>query len=210
MSRGLGRIQRLILQVMKERADAEHGRRSLWSVEDIARAVLYQLKPNAVWRGSRAAADLRAAAATRWEVKRAIPRLVTDGCLVSHKPAPRPHTLPFIPKPMWKLPPETEIERAERLESQRRKKSEREGKKERQKREGRNRQQRRRRQERKSEQVEKKKADQQRETLARILGMLGSNSVNERDTAARMAEKMRRELGLSWDDIVTRSLPSGR
>jgi hypothetical protein len=204
MSRGLGRIQRLILQVMKERADAEHGRRSPWSVEDIARAVLYQLKPNAVWRGSRAAADLRAAAATRWEVKRAIPRLVADGRLLPYEWAPL--MLPASRAPRWKLAPETEIERQERLESQRRKRAEREAKKKRTQREDKGRQRRHGRQERKHEQVREK----QRETLTRILGMLGSDNANERAIAARKAEKMRRDLGLSWDDIVTRFLPHGR
>lgn len=38
--------------------------------------------------------------------------------------------------------------------------------------------------------------------LAKLLGMLGSNSTGERDNAARMIEKLRQEAGMSWDEIL--------
>ncbi len=44
-------------------------------------------------------------------------------------------------------------------------------------------------------------ADRQR--LAGILGMLGSNSAGERDNAARLAEQFRRTSGLTWIELLT-------
>lgn len=41
-----------------------------------------------------------------------------------------------------------------------------------------------------------------RKKLASILGMLGSNAPGERDNAARLAEQFRRELGLTWADLL--------
>jgi hypothetical protein len=41
-----------------------------------------------------------------------------------------------------------------------------------------------------------------RAQMARILGLLGSDYPNERDTAARMAEKLRRDAGVAWADII--------
>ncbi len=40
------------------------------------------------------------------------------------------------------------------------------------------------------------------ERLTKILGMLGSNSDGERAIAARMADQLVRDLGLTWADIV--------
>jgi len=42
--------------------------------------------------------------------------------------------------------------------------------------------------------------DAERQRLAAILGMLGSNSAGERDNAARLAEQFRRQHGLSWQE----------
>jgi hypothetical protein len=41
-----------------------------------------------------------------------------------------------------------------------------------------------------------------REKLAQVLGMLGSDFAGERDNAARLAEKLRRESGLTWQQIL--------
>jgi hypothetical protein len=41
-----------------------------------------------------------------------------------------------------------------------------------------------------------------RERLAKLLAMLGSDHAGERDNAALAIERMRRELGLSWDDLL--------
>jgi hypothetical protein len=41
-----------------------------------------------------------------------------------------------------------------------------------------------------------------RALMARVLGMLGSASPGERDNAARMAERIRCDAGLTWSDIV--------
>jgi hypothetical protein len=41
-----------------------------------------------------------------------------------------------------------------------------------------------------------------RDTLVKALGMLGSDSDGEVLNAARVAEKQRRKLGLTWDDII--------
>jgi hypothetical protein len=38
--------------------------------------------------------------------------------------------------------------------------------------------------------------------LAKLLGMLGSNSDGERANAARMADQLVRGLGLTWSDII--------
>jgi hypothetical protein len=43
---------------------------------------------------------------------------------------------------------------------------------------------------------------QSAERLAKLLGMLGSNSDGERANAARMADQLVRGLGLTWGDIV--------
>jgi hypothetical protein len=44
--------------------------------------------------------------------------------------------------------------------------------------------------------------DTDRARLAAILGMLGSNSAGERDNAAQQAERLRRRLGKTWDDLL--------
>jgi hypothetical protein len=51
----------------------------------------------------------------------------------------------------------------------------------------------------------------ERKKLASILGMLGSSSAGERDNAATLAEKLRRQLGLTWEDLLgpTPPAPSG-
>jgi hypothetical protein len=41
-----------------------------------------------------------------------------------------------------------------------------------------------------------------KDKLAKLLGMLGSNHVGERNNAATQIEKLRKELDLSWDDII--------
>jgi hypothetical protein len=38
--------------------------------------------------------------------------------------------------------------------------------------------------------------------LVKVLGMLGSAHVGERDTAARMATQMLKEAGLTWYDVL--------
>jgi hypothetical protein len=38
--------------------------------------------------------------------------------------------------------------------------------------------------------------------LARVLGMLGSDHAGERDAAALMAEKIRRDAGVQWADLL--------
>lgn len=47
--------------------------------------------------------------------------------------------------------------------------------------------------------------DTDRQRLAAILGMLGSNSAGERDNAARQAEAFRRKHGLSWAELLAPS-----
>jgi hypothetical protein len=44
------------------------------------------------------------------------------------------------------------------------------------------------------------KAD--RERLAKLLGMLGSDHAGERGNAALAIERLRRERGLSWDEVL--------
>src|SRR6516162_1702647 len=44
--------------------------------------------------------------------------------------------------------------------------------------------------------------DNDRRKLAAILGMLGSGSAGERDNAARAAERLRRQLGVTWDEML--------
>jgi hypothetical protein len=41
-----------------------------------------------------------------------------------------------------------------------------------------------------------------RERLTKLLGMLGSEHAGERDNAARAIERLLREHGLSWDDLL--------
>jgi hypothetical protein len=41
-----------------------------------------------------------------------------------------------------------------------------------------------------------------RKRLAKLLGMLGSDHAGERDNAALAIERMRRELGLSWAELL--------
>jgi nucleoid-associated protein YgaU len=41
-----------------------------------------------------------------------------------------------------------------------------------------------------------------RELLVKALGMLGSEHAGERDNAARMVEKQRRKLGMTWDELI--------
>ena len=41
-----------------------------------------------------------------------------------------------------------------------------------------------------------------RKRLASILGMLGSNSAGERDNAATLAERLRRQHRLTWDELL--------
>ena len=45
--------------------------------------------------------------------------------------------------------------------------------------------------------------DAERQRLAAILGMLGSNSAGERDNAARLAEQFRKQHGLTWEQVVS-------
>jgi hypothetical protein len=47
-----------------------------------------------------------------------------------------------------------------------------------------------------------------RERLARVLGMLGSAHDGEALAAARQAERLRAEAGLTWAEIVIRALPA--
>jgi hypothetical protein len=47
-----------------------------------------------------------------------------------------------------------------------------------------------------------------RERLARVLGMLGSDHEGEVVAAARQAERLRAEAGLSWNQIVVSALPA--
>jgi len=42
----------------------------------------------------------------------------------------------------------------------------------------------------------------ERQRLAAILGMLGSNSAGERDAAARAAEQFRKQHGLTWQEML--------
>ena len=42
----------------------------------------------------------------------------------------------------------------------------------------------------------------QRERLVKILGMLGSDQAGERDNAACSAERQRKAVGMSWDDLI--------
>jgi hypothetical protein len=44
--------------------------------------------------------------------------------------------------------------------------------------------------------------DPLRERIARVLGMLGSDHPGERDNAAKLAEQLRRETGLTWRELL--------
>ena len=48
------------------------------------------------------------------------------------------------------------------------------------------------------------------ERLAKLLGMLGSAHDGEALAAARQAERLRAEAGLTWPQIIIRALPSPR
>jgi hypothetical protein len=41
-----------------------------------------------------------------------------------------------------------------------------------------------------------------RDLFVKTLGMLGSDYVGERDNAARTAERLRKEFGLTWDQLI--------
>ena len=43
--------------------------------------------------------------------------------------------------------------------------------------------------------------------LAKLLGMLGSDHLGERDNAGQLADKMVRAAGLTWRDIIAPPLP---
>lgn len=47
----------------------------------------------------------------------------------------------------------------------------------------------------------------ERKRLVAIMGMLGSDSPGERNNAARLAERFRREHKLTWDDLFDPSPP---
>jgi hypothetical protein len=44
-----------------------------------------------------------------------------------------------------------------------------------------------------------------RDLLVKALGMLGSDHVGERDNAARLAERLRAKLGLTWSRLIVRA-----
>jgi hypothetical protein len=46
-----------------------------------------------------------------------------------------------------------------------------------------------------------------RQKIARLLGMLGSDHIGERDTAARMADALVRRAGATWFDVVALPAP---
>ena len=46
-----------------------------------------------------------------------------------------------------------------------------------------------------------------RDRLIKVLGMMGSDHVGERASAAQQAEKLRRELGASWHDLLSPQTP---
>jgi len=46
-----------------------------------------------------------------------------------------------------------------------------------------------------------------RHQLAAVLGMLGSSAAGERDNAARQAERIRRQLGLTWQELLSEARP---
>jgi hypothetical protein len=46
-----------------------------------------------------------------------------------------------------------------------------------------------------------------RERLAKLLGMLGSDHLGEVAAAARQAERLRRKAGLTWPEILTSASP---
>ena len=48
-----------------------------------------------------------------------------------------------------------------------------------------------------------------RERLARLLGMLGSDHLGERDNAARAAHRLVQQHGITWHDVVVTHSPSG-
>jgi hypothetical protein len=50
-------------------------------------------------------------------------------------------------------------------------------------------------------------SDTPRDVLVKTLGMLGSDHDGEIVNAARAAEKQRRKLGLTWDQLLIRGLP---
>lgn len=47
--------------------------------------------------------------------------------------------------------------------------------------------------------------DVSRARLVKFLGMLGSNSDGERANAAKMADDLRKKLGLSWDELIVKA-----
>lgn len=53
-------------------------------------------------------------------------------------------------------------------------------------------------------------AEIDRDRLARILGMLGSRFAGEVVAAARQAERLRREAGVTWFDVIAPQFPPPR
>ena len=49
---------------------------------------------------------------------------------------------------------------------------------------------------------------QEAERLVRICGMLGSNHIGERASAATMADELVRKAGLTWSDVISNSTSS--
>ena len=49
-----------------------------------------------------------------------------------------------------------------------------------------------------------------RTKLARVLAMLGSNHAGERDAAGLAADRMMRNAGLSWDDLLRPVMPAAQ
>jgi TolA-binding protein len=47
-----------------------------------------------------------------------------------------------------------------------------------------------------------KLSDATKSRMAKLLGMLGSDSAGERDNAGRAIERLRREMGKSWNNIL--------
>jgi hypothetical protein len=45
-----------------------------------------------------------------------------------------------------------------------------------------------------------------RDRLTKLLGMLGSNGDGEVDNAGRMADDLRRKLGMTWHDLIIASV----
>jgi hypothetical protein len=52
--------------------------------------------------------------------------------------------------------------------------------------------------------------DADRNTLVKVLGMLGSDHDGEILNAARSAERLRRKLGVSWDDLIVEAVEKVR